>query len=184
QFALWDDASRRAYAAFDDSLGFCGDSATRYRLFNAGLAWLRQRHHVHALEMRAVLESLDLPSTRTGRFTGFCLDTFRFLEELASNNRRSWMEGQRARYRFAVREPLIELCRALAERYVEPVLHQTHGWTFDTLPRSGHALTSICKNNYGRTQPYNSALWITLCRNGYSPKRTAAQLFVRIDAAG
>jgi uncharacterized protein (DUF2461 family) len=184
QFALWDDKSRRAYAEFDDSLDFCGDTATRYRLFNEGLAWLRQRHHWHPLETRTVLENLDIQSPRNVRFNGFCLDTFRFLEELASNNRRSWMECQRARYRFAVREPLIELCRALVERYVEPVLHQGHGWEFDTMPRSGHALTSICKNDYGRTRPYNTALWITFCRNGLSAKRTDAQLFVRIDATG
>lgn len=184
QFALWDETSRRAYAALDDSLDFSRDAATRYRLCNEGLAWLRQRHHLHALETQAVLHNMVIQAPRTGRFDGFCLDTFRFLEELASNNRRSWMEGQRARYRFAVREPLLELCRALVERYIEPVLHRTHGWQLDTSPRSGHALTSICKNDYGRTQPYNTALWITFCRTGHRARHSDAQLFVRIDAKG
>ena len=39
--------------------------------------------------------------------------------------------SRRDRYRFAVREPLAELCRALAARYVEPVLHGVHGWDLD-----------------------------------------------------
>ena len=84
-------------------------------------------------------------------FAGFCPDTFHFLGELAHNNRRDWMERQRDRYRFAVREPLVELCRALAGRYVGPVLRGGHGWEVDAEARSGRALTSICKNDYGRS---------------------------------
>src|SRR5205807_123230 len=90
------------------------------------------------------------------RFGGFCADTFRFLAELEQNNRRAWMNQQRDRYRFAVREPLIELCRALAERYVKPILCQQQGWDLEMAPRSGRALTSICKNDYGRTVPYHT----------------------------
>jgi MoxR-like ATPase len=94
------------------------------------------------------------------------------------------MEAQRDRYRFAVREPLVELCRALAERYVEPVLRREHGWDLETIPRSGRALTSICKNDYGRSVPYHTALWITFCRRGQAGKRDDVQLYVRLDAAG
>jgi MoxR-like ATPase/uncharacterized protein (DUF2461 family) len=115
---------------------------------------------------------------------------------LAHNNKREWMEGQRDRYRFAVREPLIELCRVLAQRYVEPVLRGVHGWRLDTEPRTGRALTSICKNAYGRTQPYNTTLWIAFCRRTPSPLpsppggegrvsgREDAQFFVRLDGDG
>src|SRR5207253_2707994 len=60
--------------------------------------------------------------TADSRFGGFCPDTFRFLADLADHNARSWLEEQRTRYRFAVRAPLVELCKALARRYVEPVL--------------------------------------------------------------
>ena len=103
---------------------------------------------------------------RRPTFGGFCPDTFRFLRELAADNRREWMEGQRDRYHFAVREPLLELCRTLAARYVEPVLRGVHGWDVDAEARSGHALTSICKNAYGRSQPYNTTLWIAFCPHG------------------
>ena len=50
-------------------------------------------------------------------------------------------------------------------------------------PRSGRALTSICKNDYGRSRPYNTALWIAFCRRGTVGRRDA-QLFVRLDATG
>jgi hypothetical protein len=107
------------------------------------------------------------------------------------------MTGQRDRYRFAVRQPLVELCRALAERYVEPVLRRAHGWDVETAARSGHALTSVCKNDYGRSQPYNTTLWIAFCHppspQPLSPegrgakgrgKRDDVQFFVRLDANG
>jgi MoxR-like ATPase len=94
------------------------------------------------------------------------------------------MERQRDRYRFAVRRPLVELCRALAERYVEPVLRGVHGWDLDTEARSGRALTSVCKNAYGRSQPYNTALWITFCRHNETGKRGGAQFFVRLEETG
>jgi hypothetical protein len=184
RFAVWDEAVRQDYALLDDSAEFGGSPSTRYRLFNEGTAWLQKHHHFHPLETHAVLTALGRQPTAESVFGGFCADTFRFLAELADNNRRDWMEGQRERYRFAVREPLIELCRALTERYVEPVLANTHGWRINTLPRPGHALTSICKNDYGRTQPYNTALWITFCRNYAGAKRADAQLFVHLDASG
>ncbi len=117
-------------------------------------------------------------------FGGFCSDTFAFLRELAENNQRDWMTGQRDRYRFAVRQPLVELCRALAERYVDPVLRGTHHWDLETTARSGHALTSVCKNDYGRSQPYHTTLWITFYRREFGGKRDDAQFFVRLDAEG
>jgi hypothetical protein len=118
------------------------------------------------------------------RFGGFCPDTFRFLAELGENNSRTWMDRQRGRYRFAVREPLVELCRALTERYVGPVLGREHGWDMETAARSGRALTSICKNDYGRSVPYQTALWITFDRREPGAKRSEVQLFVRLDPAG
>src|SRR5262249_28845671 len=124
------------------------------------------------------------PLTPDSWFGGFCADTFHFLAALAHNNRRDWMERQRARYAFAVRGPLVELCRALAARYVEPVLRQTHGWTMDTVARSGRALTSICKNAFGRSQPYNTVLWITFCAREQGGSRAGAQFFVRLAESG
>jgi 5-methylcytosine-specific restriction protein B len=107
-----------------------------------------------------------------------------FLGELEQNNCRKWMAEQHDRYRFAVRQPLVELCRALAERYVEPVLQQTHGWDLDSNARIGHALTSVRKNDFGRSRPYNTTLWIAFCQHGEAGDRAGPQLFVRLDAAG
>lgn len=190
-FAPWDETSRAAFATLDDSADSGDPLAERYRLFNEGVAWLRQRHQLHPLEMPAVLAGLEREtdsgnsrSASPASFAGFCADTFHFLGELAHNNKREWMERQRDRYRFAVREPLMELCRVLAERYIEPVLRGLHGWSIDTEPRSGRALTSICKNAYGRTQPYNTALWIAFCRRTESGRREDVQFFVRLDGDG
>lgn len=184
-FAPWNEDIRAAYSLLDDN-GEDELPAERYRLFNEGIAWLRQRHQIHPLEIPAVLAGLgnEAENKDRGKFAGFCADTFHFLGELDHNNRREWMERQRDRYRFAVREPLVELCRVLAERYVEPVLGGVHGWRLDTEPRSGRALTSICKNAYGRTQPYNTVLWIAFCRRTETGRREDVQFFVRLDGDG
>jgi hypothetical protein len=187
RFYPWDEASRRGHAVLDDSADRGGPPWERYPLFNAGVAWLREHHRLHPLEAPAVLSLVPGPTSKPATrdaFGGFCADTFRFLAELADNNNRAWMESQRDRYRFAVREPLVELCRALAERYVGPVLCGAHGWDLETRARSGRALTSICKNDYGRSVPYNTALWLTFYRQDRGGKRDDVQFFVRLDAGG
>ena len=201
RFLPWGEEVRQGYALLDDSADLGDAPAERYRLFNDGAAWLRERHGLHPLEVPAILATLaacglalgesrmrHIPDTASAKpqaaFGGFCSDTFTFLRELEQNNRRDWMTGQRDRYRFAVRQPLVELCRALAERYIEPVLRRTHNWDIETTPRSGHALTSVCKNDYGRSQPYNTTLWIAFCRRGEKGKRDDVQFFVRLAADG
>jgi hypothetical protein len=201
----WNEDVRRGFSLLDDSAANALPLPEAYRLFNEGVAWLRSRYQIHPLEAADYLAALTAePGPRdkdtSRRFGGFGPDTFLFLRELADNNRRDWMERRRERYRFSVRGPLVELCRALAERYVEPVLHGTHGWQLDTTARNGRALTSICKNAYGKTQPYNTTLWIAFyqagplsdpaafpsaARSGRGGARDAQpQFFVRLDAEG
>jgi hypothetical protein len=198
RFAAYAEEQRHGLAVLDDGIDPGDPPAERYRLFNEAVAWLRQKHAPHPLEVADVLAALaeesngafsrparsgsHPPVVRRSDFRGFCADTFAFLGELARENRRAWMDRQRDRYRFAVRGPLTELCRALATGYIEPVLGGRHGWCLDTEPRSGRALTSICKNGYGKGLPYNSALWITFCRKG--ERRCGAQLFVRLGPEG
>jgi 5-methylcytosine-specific restriction protein B len=197
KFAVYCDEQRQGHARIDDGLDAGDPPAERYRLFNEAVAWLRDKHALHPLEVADVLAVLGADEPRSearperlpprtalprSDFRGFCGDTFAFLEELARENRRSWMDGQRDRYRFTVRGPLTELCRALASRYVKPVLIGSHGWRLDTEARSGRAMTSICKNGFGKGLPYNSSLWITFCKEG--AKRAGAQLFVRLASEG
>jgi hypothetical protein len=187
RFQPWDETSRRGYLRLDDAADQGEPAWDRYRLFNEGIAWLREHHRLHPLEAPSLLAALDAdasaPAAASG-FGGFCADTFRFLAELDRNNSRAWMEQQRARYQFAVRAPLVELCKALAERYVEPVLRREHGWDLETSPRSGRCLTSIVKNDYGRSVPYNTVLWLAFYRRDHGGKRDDAQFFVRLDAHG
>ena len=190
RFGPWNDTLRQGYAALDDDTG--GPPAERYRAFNEGIAWLRQRHGLHPLEVPGVLAALATgcapddtgPRPLLDRFGGFCADTFAFLRDLAVDNRREWLESARDRYRFAVRRPLVELCQALAVRYVEPVLRGTHGWDCDTAARNGRALTSICRNAFGRGQIYQTTLWIVFGTRSPEGRRAGAQFFVRLDAAG
>jgi hypothetical protein len=187
RFQPWSEAARAALAQLAFRAPASESPVEEYRLFNEAVAWLCEHYRLHPLEAPAVLAAAGGGGEEAAdsRFGGFCADTFRFLGDLQRENNRAWMEQQRDRYRFAVRGPLIELCRALAERYVEPVLRREHGWDLETEPRNGLALTSIVKNDYGRSQPYNSALWITFYpRHGAGRRGSAAQLFVRLDAAG
>ena len=183
-FAPWNDAIRQGYVRLDDSIEHAESAVERYRLFNEGVAFLRAKHALHPLEtpdVLAALTTMDRPDPESdGRraFGGFCRDTFQFLDELARNNASEWMHGQRERYRFAVREPLLELCQALAARYVDPVLKGVYGWDLDSAARSGRALTSICKNAYGRSGPYNSTLWIAFCRHAPDGPRDGVQFFM------
>jgi hypothetical protein len=187
QFYPWGEAVRQGYALLAGGADGAAEPAERYRLFNEGVRCLRDRQRLHPLEAPAVLAAVAAspPEAESAdAFGGFCPDTFRFLEELGRNNSRAWMTSQRDRYRFAVRGPLVELCRALAERYVRPVLQGQWGWDVETAARSGKALTSVVKNDYGRSVPYHTALWITFCRRGPWGRRHDAQFFVRLDAGG
>jgi hypothetical protein len=216
-FAPFNDAIRQGYERLDAGAAHAETAVERYRLFNEGVAWLRAKYNLHPLEAADFLADLSpperpetVPGTETRPvFRGFCRDTFAFLDDLARNNCRAWMADQRDRYRFTVRQPLLELCRALADRYVEPVLRGVHGWDLDSTARSGRALTSVSKNAYGRTEPYNTTLWIVFSRRresgaaptsrrvypggeaaGINPAarraspRDAVQFFVRLDAGG
>jgi 5-methylcytosine-specific restriction enzyme B len=186
-FPMWDDDARRGLAVIDDGYDPAGPAAEGYRLFAEGCDELRRRFRLHPLEVPDVLgaatrEPDDLP--RPDRFDGFCSDTFAFLAELAEHNDRAWMDAERERYQFAVRGPLAELCRALAARYVEPVLNRQLGWDLETEAKAGRALSSVVKNDHGRTVPYESALWVTFYRRARGGKRDDVQLFVRLDARG
>src|SRR5262249_15875210 len=100
------------------------------------------------------------------------------------NNLLAWMDGERERYHYAVREPLVELCKALAERYIGPVLRGQYGWELETAARNGRALSSICKNDYGRSTQYKNVLWIAFYRRDPAVKRADAQPFVQLGPAG
>lgn len=180
----WNDACRAGFATLDDSADV-GPSSERYALYCEGVAWLRQRHGVHPLETSAVLAACVADAAPPGAsFGGFCADTFRFLGELEQHNARAWMETQRARYQFVLREPLAELCQAVAQRYVEPVLRGQHGFDLETEARDGLALTRLTRNDYGRSRPYNTAFWIAFCQRDADGKRSPLQFFVRADGAG
>jgi hypothetical protein len=186
-FPLWDDDARRGLANLDDGYDPIGPTAEGYRLFAEGCDELRRRFRLHPLEVSDVLiaatrEPDEIP--RPDRFDGFCSDTFAFLAELTEHNDRLWMDTQRERYQFVVRGPLVELCRTLAARYVEPVLNRQLGWDLETEAKTGRALSSVVKNDHGRSVPYESALWVTFYRRARGGKRDDVQLFVRLDARG
>lgn len=179
----WEHALPRLDDAYSPAL----ELADRARLWCETAAVLRERYRIHPLELRDVVlavaaEEPNAPSD--GAFGGFCSDSFRFLGELAAAPSREWMAPQRDRYQFVLREPLVELCEALAARYVRPVLSGEYGWDLETDTRPGRALTSIVKNDFGRSSPYQPVQWLTFYRRSQANKRADAQFFVRVAADG
>jgi len=158
----------------------------RARLWCEVATVLRETFRVHPAELPDVVRTAGHRHNEPERigFAGFCTDTFDFLNELAVRNNRQWMTEQRDRYWFVLREPLIELCQAVAERYVQPVLNRDHGWDLECDPLPGRALTSICKNDFGRGQPYQPVQWVTFYRRSRGVKRADAQFFIRVAGDG
>lgn len=176
-----------ALPALDDAYSPALPDADRARLWCDVAAVLREQFRVHPLELAdvvlAVAEGAEPEAARDG-FGGFCADSFAFLGELAATNAKDWMADNRDRYQFVVREPLVELCEQVAERYVHPVLNREYGWDLECDARSGRAVTSICKNDFGRAGPYQPVQWITFYRREKAKKQSDAQLFVRVAPDG
>lgn len=177
-----------ALPALDDAYHPALPPAERAVLWCEVATVLRERFRVHPLELAdvvlAVTEQDHDSEPDAGAFGGFSTDTFRFLGELAGATSRDWMAEHRERYEYVLREPLVELCRAVAERYVQPVLNREHGWNLECDARAGRALTSIVKNDFGRSGPYQPVQWVTFYRRAQANKRADAQFFVRLAAGG
>ncbi|HEY1188780.1 MAG TPA: DUF2461 family protein, partial [Gemmata sp.] len=175
--------------ALDDAFSPGLPENERARLWCEVAAVLRERFRVHPLELADVVvaisaEVLPEQEPEDGSFGGFCSDTFAFLGELAETNAKDWMTEHRERYQFVLREPLVELCESVAERYVRPILNREHGFDLECDARAGRAVTSICKNDFGRSGPYQPVQWITFYRKALANKRADAQFFVRVAEEG
>jgi hypothetical protein len=187
RFPPWNEEIRRGFSILDDAADRGEALSERYQLFVEGAAWLTRHHECHPFELPSVLSDLvDTAGSPVAdrSFLGFCSDSFQFLRELQVNNCREWMTAERERYQYAVREPLHELCETLAKRYIAPVAGGVHGWSLVTEPRKGRSLSSVCKNDFGRSDPYQTVLWITYYRTDRGRKRDDAQLFVKLEAKG
>lgn len=189
QYLPWLRTIREGYIQLDDSLSLV-DDVEQYRLANEASTYLRARFTLHPFELPELFHRLGSKHSRddeySPRFRGFCADTFQFLDELSQHNSRSWMEQHRSRYQFVLRSPLTELCNLLTERYVKPVLCDEYGWQLDTQARNGRALTSICKNDFGQSDPYCTEQWIVFSRRNSEgrAKRQGPQFFVKLDTQG
>jgi MoxR-like ATPase/uncharacterized protein (DUF2461 family) len=178
----WEPALPRIDDAYSVSLSI----ADRGRLLSEIASVLRHTFRVHPLELADVVVTAGqvVCERRCSEFRGFCSDTFAFLTELTGTNTREWMCSNRERYHFVLREPLVELCEAVAERYIQPVLNREYKWDLECDARTGRALTSICKNDYGRGAPYQPVQWVTFYRRSQANKRADAQFFVRVATDG
>ena len=176
-----------ALPAIDDAYSAALPEKGRAELWCEVASVLRERFRVHPLELADVVQSVadaGVTEPEHDAFDGFCSDTFAFLHELAETNAKDWMTTHRERYQFVLREPLVELCEAVADRYVRPVLNREHGWDLECDARTGRAVTSICKNDFGRSGPYQPVQWITFYRRAQSNKRADSQFFVRVAPEG
>ena len=195
-FPLWTDAARRGVFALSDGVPSGGPAWEQYRTGCEVVAWLQGELRLHSAEVAAFLAlAADEfsppddgtpagPRTPAGEFGGFSADTFRFLAELPADNAAEWMAANRERYAYAVREPMVELCEALTAQYIDPVVNGGFGWGLETAARPGKALTSICRNDFGRGETYLPEMGVAFFRRAAGPKRLDAQLFARLDAGG
>ncbi len=67
---------------------------------------------------------------------------------------------------------------------MKPVLNREHSWDLECDARTGRALTSICKNDFGRSGPYQPVQWVTFYRRSRANKRADAQFFIRVAPDG
>ncbi len=189
----WDDRTRRGVLALSDAVTPESPAGEQYRLGCEVMAAVRERLRVHPAEVPdlfALYAELFSPPDPApppgvpGAFGGFCQDTFAFLAELAEHNATEWMARERERYNFAVRTPVVELCSALAARYVSPVLRGEYGWDLDTDAKPGKAISSINRNDFGRAAPYAADVWVAFYRASSGPRRADVQFAVRVDQSG
>ncbi len=181
-----DPGWEHALARLDDAFSPALPAADRGRLWADTAAYLREHVRVHPLELADLVAAVTDPDEppAPAPFGGFCADTFRFLGGLGAARSKAWMDERRDRYQFVLRDPLVELCDALAARYVGPVLGGEYGWDLEADARPGRALTSICKNDFGRGGPYQPVQWVTFYRRDRGTRRADAQFFVRVAADG
>ena len=192
RFPRWEEPERRMLALLDDGLMDFSQPEESYLLFREALESLGQTFRIHPLEWHDLaMQILEQHASRRAeyfedrsRFRGFCRDSFTFLTELESNNSLEWMNQQRERYQFCVRDPIRELCLLLTERYIEPVLRKGWGWDLEVEPRAGRAISSILKNDYGQSVPYQPTMGIHFFRSSHPSKQTDVQWFVRVDDSG
>src|SRR5262249_20617298 len=130
RFPLWDDEARRGLAALDDGNDPSGSPAEGYRLFAEGCDDFPRRVRLHPTQGRG-------RSRGPGGSEGVSPATVRSRAEPGGHKGGRGRAPARARSGFAAREPLVELCRALACRYVEPVLNRQLGWDLETAAKAG-----------------------------------------------
>ncbi|MCX7667013.1 MAG: DUF2461 family protein [Gemmataceae bacterium] len=186
-YHLWNESTRKALAYLHDGFFLQNPVFENYLIYQESFDRLREDFRVHPLEIPDVLASVmgnDHRQHSEASFQGFCQDSFEFLEELNENNSVEWMDSERSRYHFAVRDPLWELGDALASRYLNPILNGKLGWDIETDIRSGKTLSRITRNDHGRSYPYETVMWIAFYRRSQGSKREDVQLFVRLDPKG
>ncbi len=104
-------------------------------------------------------------------------ETFRFLADLARNNRTDWMRDQRPRYQEHVVAPMRALLDSLA-----PVALSLHA-EFDTSARTGTSFSRINRDTrFARDKrPYRAEMYLRFSRPAVTGD---GQLYVRVGVEG
>lgn len=79
----------------------------------------------YAIDAHLVLEREDKMPTHQTRFQGFPKETFSFLSDLSSNNRKTWFDANKTRFRRVVEQPVQDFLSVMCARFVSsPSLRQ------------------------------------------------------------
>ncbi|MHA1972498.1 MAG: DUF2461 family protein [Candidatus Hodarchaeales archaeon] len=112
--------------------------------------------------------------------SGFSDESFKFLQELAKNNRKVWFDENIDRFRAHIDHPLRAITGEVG-RYVAELNSD-----FETTPDSHHTISRINRNTFGRQDigTYYPYMWSAFFRKSVGDKRKDVQLFITIFQTG
>lgn len=120
------------------------------------------------------------PDHDSAAFSGFSIEAFRFLTDLAQNNSIEWMQANKTRYANYVREPFRALFQEVGPK-LKPVLDPfLIPDELEISPKSGKTLANINKRWAKGKDPYHSYYWGAFYRSSLK-KQTDAQLFINMQ---
>ncbi|MFT4974967.1 MAG: 5-methylcytosine-specific restriction protein B [Myxococcota bacterium] len=190
RFLPWTDAMGAQLGALTGAdLKGPRTAAAYQRYCDAGVAWAQEQGVPMLLVDKAMARlAKDAPASAAVSEEALTIpaDAFVFLTELQDNNNKQWFDQNRARYRDALRGPLIQLVVRLGEAYVEPVLNEgaPPELLLETRPHTRHTISRINKNNYGVGDPYWTHFWAAFYPQVDGKKNGAVQLFLIIYPHG
>lgn len=180
KYAIWTPALEKALSSFSGGMPAKIQSGFSYLQYCRRVQELRKRFgfppEMHDWVLFRMITKAPSSTAPKGDFKGFTSDTFKFMEDLASNNSQEWFDANRQRFKDSVDKPLRALVKDLGEQVItqlDPKL--------ETSPQSGKCVSRIRKNIYGKQSEnaYQELYWAAFYRKDRT-KGTDCQLILTV----